>query len=179
MEEKWWEIMIRNRTDADVPACADLLRQVFAIDGYPVEGVADAEGWMYPEGLLSAWVATKNDEILGHTAVCKPQSGDASAEMLVARSKVQRSEIAVLARLFVGPNARGAGLGQRLAAVALEYASENNLHAVFDVMEKDQAAIRIYDNLGCVLLGRTSHHVPDGRVFSALCYAAPGTVLDR
>ncbi|WP_433301040.1 GNAT family N-acetyltransferase [Actinoplanes sp. CA-030573] len=168
-------VRIRVRTDADVPECAALLREVYALDGYPVEGVDDAEGWMYPAGLMAAFVASEPKGLLGHAAVCEP-NGDAAVAMLVARTGATESEIAVLARLFVGPKARGRGVGRMLAEAALAYASASRLRAVFDVMEKDRTAISMYERMGCVLLGRTLHHVADGRTIPALCYAAPGAV---
>jgi ribosomal protein S18 acetylase RimI-like enzyme len=166
-------VRIRLRTDADVPECAALLREVYALDAYPVEGVDDAEGWMYPVGMMAAWVAGEPGKVLGHAAVCEP-NGDAAVSMLVARTGVAESDIAVLARLFVGPNARGRGVGRFLADAALAYTVDKRLRAVFDVMEKDRSAISMYERMGCVLLGRTSHHVADGRTIPALCYAAPG-----
>ncbi len=168
-------VQIRARTDADVPECAALLREVYALDGYPVEGVADAEGWMYPVGLMTAFVAGETGGLLGHAAVCEP-NGDAAVEMLVAQTGAAESEIAVLARLFVGPKARGRGVGRMLGEAALAYAAEKRLRAVFDVMEKDRTAISMYERMGCVLLGRTLHHIAGGRTIPALCYAAPGAV---
>ncbi|WP_306213117.1 GNAT family N-acetyltransferase [Actinoplanes sp. RD1] len=146
-------------------------------DGYPVEGADYAESWMHPEGSLSARVAGSSGEVLGHAAICDLEDGDAAAAMLMKRLDIPATEIAVLARLFVGPTARRSGTGQRLAEAALAYAVEHRRRAVFDVMEKDSAAIRMYERLGCVMLGRTSHQVAGGRVVPALCFAAPG-VLD-
>ncbi len=169
------DVQIRPRTDADVPECAALLREVYVLDGYPVEGVDDAEGWMYPVGLIAAFVASEPKGLLGHAAVCEP-NGDAAVSMLVARTGAAESEIAVLARLFVGPKARGRGIGLMLANAALDYAATKRLRAVFDVMEKDRTAISMYERMGCVLLGRTLHQVANGRAIPALCYAAPGAV---
>src|SRR5688500_3715685 len=107
-------VRIRIRTDADGPECAALLREVYALDGYPVEGVDDAEGWMYPTGLMAAFVAAEPGGLLGHAAVCRP-NGDAAVSMLVARTGAAEAEIAVMARLFVGPKARGRGTGRMLA----------------------------------------------------------------
>jgi ribosomal protein S18 acetylase RimI-like enzyme len=167
-------VRVRPRTDADVPECANLLREVYALDGYPVEGVDDATGWMYPAGMIAAWVADEPGRVLGHAAVCEPGEGDAAVSMLVARTDVSESEIAVLARLFVGPAARGRGAGRMLTDAAFAYAKERRLRVVFDVMEKDGSAISMYEKLGCIFLGSTSHHVADGSTVPARCYAAPG-----
>jgi ribosomal protein S18 acetylase RimI-like enzyme len=170
------EIVIRRRQDSDVTACAELLREVYELDGYPVEGVADAVGWMYPEGLIAAWVAGPPGEVLGHAAVCEPQEDDAAARMLTDRTGIQPTNIAVLARLFVGPRARNRGAGKQLAEAALRHTVEIGRSAVFDVMEKDTSAIRIYERMGCVLLGRTSHRIAGDKTVPALCYAGPGVL---
>ncbi|MBL7260751.1 GNAT family N-acetyltransferase [Paractinoplanes lichenicola] len=172
-------VQVRPRTDADVPECAALLREVYELDGYPVEGVDDATGWMYPAGLIAAFVAVEPGKILGHAAVCEPGEGDAAVSLLIERTGAATSEIAVLARLFVGPAARGKGAGRKLADAALSYATDKRLRAVFDVMEKDHTAISMYEKMGCVFLGSTSHHLADGSVFPARCYAAPGAADPR
>jgi ribosomal protein S18 acetylase RimI-like enzyme len=168
------EVRIRPRTDADVPECAALLREVYALDGYPVEGVDDATGWMYPAGMMAAWVAYEPSRVLGHVAVCEPEDGDAAVSMLAERTGVTESEIAVLVRLFVGPAARGRRAGRKLASAAFDSATEKRLRVVFDVMEKDRSAISMYEKMGCTFLGSTSHHVADGTTIPARCYAAPG-----
>jgi hypothetical protein len=43
-------------------------------------------------------------------------------------------------------------------------------------MEENRTAISVYERVGCVLLGRTLHHVVDDRTIPALGYAAPGAV---
>ncbi|WP_433793289.1 N-acetyltransferase family protein [Actinoplanes sp. CA-252034] len=169
-------VQVRPRAEADVPECAALLREVYALDGYPVEGVDDATAWMYPEGLMAAWVADEQGQVLGHAAVCEPGEGDAAVAMLIERTGIAESEIAVLARLFVGPTARGKGAGRMLADAALSYAADKRLRAVFDVMEKDRSAIGMYEKMGCVFLGSTSHHLADGSIIPARCYAAPGAI---
>jgi ribosomal protein S18 acetylase RimI-like enzyme len=169
-------VRIRPRTDADVPECAALLREVYALDGYPVEGVDDAVGWMYPAGMMSSWVAEESGRVLGHVAVCEPREGDAAVSMIVEKTGIAKSDVAVLARLFIGPAARGKGAGRMLARAAFDYAKENRFCVVFDVMEKDRSAIGMYESMGCVFLGSTSHHVPSGGTFLARCYAAPGSV---
>lgn len=164
--------VVRPRTDADIEGCAHALREVHRVDGYPVEGVADAVGWLWPSGLMQAWVAGEPDRILGHVAMCEPR-GEAAVTMLVAGTDLTEAEIAVVARLFVVPSARRRSLGQRLAAAAFGYAADRGRRVVFDVMAKDRDAIRLYERLGCVRLGATSHRFGDGETTTAYCYAAP------
>jgi ribosomal protein S18 acetylase RimI-like enzyme len=164
--------VVRVRTEADIDGCARALREVHRVDGYPVEGVVDAVGWLWPPGLLQAWVAGEPDEILGHVAICEPRC-EAAVSMLMERTSLTESEIAVVARLFVVPGARRRSLGQRLAAAAFSYAEDHGRRVVFDVMAKDQDAIRLYERLGCTRLGTTSHHFGAGERVLAYCYAAP------
>jgi GNAT superfamily N-acetyltransferase len=169
-------VRIRPRTDADVPECAALLREVYALDGYPVEGVDDAPGWMYPPGMMAAWVAEVHGRLLGHATVCEPGEGDAAVSMIVAQTGVAESEIAVLARLFVGPSARGRGAGGMLIGAVFDYATDKKMRVVFDVMEKDRSAINMYERKGCAFLGSTSHYIANAVAIPARCYAAPGAV---
>lgn len=166
---------VRPRTAADIPSCAQALREVHNVDGYPVEGVGDAEGWLFPEGLLQAWVAGSSDSIEGHAAICTPQ-GEAAVAMLIEKTGASEEHIGVIARLFVTPSSRGNALGQALAIAAMQYAKQHDLLVVFDVMTKDQTAIRLYERLGCVRLGTTIHEFGDGQQVPAYCYAAPGAL---
>jgi ribosomal protein S18 acetylase RimI-like enzyme len=167
--------VVRIRRSDDIKGCAAVLREVYATDGYPVEGVTDAEAWLFPDGLLEAWVAVDSGQILGHAAICEPRGEDA-AEMLIEQTGISEREIAVVARLFVAPAARGRSLGQALAAAAMEYATVHDLRVVFDVMTKDHAAIRLYERLGCIRLGTAVHKFGEGQEVEAYCYVAPGAM---
>jgi len=172
------EDSIRERTSSDLPACARALREVHEVDGYPVEGVDDAEGWLLPAGLLNAWVSGTPNKILGHVAICAPQ-GEAAVSMLIEQTGLAEERIAVMARLFVVPAARGKNLGQGLATAAAAYAWSRDLRVVFDVMAKDKTAIRLYERLGCQRLGTTLHQFGDGQQVPAYCYVAPEIVAER
>ena len=159
---------IRPRTDDDLPACTTALREVHANDGYPVEGVDDALGWLTPPGLSAAWVAESNGEVVGHALISEPHGEDA-----VRLWKEKNDQpVHVLARLFVTPAARGCQLGKKLTEAAMQWAQERGYRLVLDVMEKDQAAIGLYEALGWSVLGDVSHHVGK-RVIPARAYATP------
>ncbi|MGH3749531.1 MAG: GNAT family N-acetyltransferase, partial [Micromonosporaceae bacterium] len=162
------ETPIRIRTGADIPGCVEALRDVYRTDGYPVEGVAQAEKWLHPDNLLQAWVAGPPDNIVGHTAICRPE-GEAAASMLIEQSDLSEDQIAVIARLFVISTAREQGTGTALAAAAWSYAKEHDRHIVFDVMAKDRAAISLYERLGCIRLGETMHTFGDNEQTLAYC----------
>jgi ribosomal protein S18 acetylase RimI-like enzyme len=86
-------------------------------------------------------------------------------------SKLQN--VAIPVRLFVDPRHRGLGAARQLMAAVLEYAHAHALVLVFDVMLKDQAAIHLYETLGCHRLGTIDHRHSDGLVEPAAVYLAP------
>lgn len=56
---------------------------------------------------------------------------------------------------------------------AHEHATTFGKQLVFDVMLKEQRAIRLYEALGCQRLGTITHHHSDGLEEPAAVYVAP------
>jgi len=56
---------------------------------------------------------------------------------------------------------------------ALGYATTHHLTAVLDVMEKDAAAIHLYERAGWRPIGEASHTFGASQSIRALCYVAP------
>lgn len=168
--------VVRERTTDDLADCAKTLRVVHAMDGYPVEGVADPIAWLWPDGLLCAWVALNGEQVAGHAAVSTAGQQDAAAEFLRQRDQLTPdAPIAVLGRLFVHPAARGQHLGRHLVTAATHYAQHHDMRLVLDVMTKDTAAIRLYESLNWQHLGTTTHHYGHNQHAPAYCYTAPTT----
>ncbi|MGP3999582.1 GNAT family N-acetyltransferase [Streptomyces sp. 8N706] len=165
-------VIIRTRTDEDLPAAAAGLVTVHAADGYPVEGVEDPQGWLSPPELLEAWVAEMAGQVVGHVAVSRPQ-GEEAVSLYLKQAQVSEGQVVVLARLFVLPQARRKAVGEGLAREAASYARRRKLALVGDVMTKDAAAIRLYERLGCQIIGSTIHTYGEGQQTSALCFVAP------
>ncbi|WP_197320592.1 GNAT family N-acetyltransferase [Saccharomonospora sp. NB11] len=164
--------VVRPRRDDDLPACAAALVAVHEADGYPVEGVADPEAWLRPAGLVKAWVAELAGEVIGHVCITEPTDADAAAVMFRETTEGVVAGIAVLGRLFVHPEARGHRAGELLTRAVMEHAASEGLRLVLDVMEKDQAAIRLYERLGWRRIGVTEHDSGHGLV-PAYCYVSP------
>lgn len=164
--------LTRQRTSDDLEACAQALVRVHETDGYPVEGVADPIAWLTPPGLLAAWVAELDGAVVGNVCVTRPDIGDAAAHIWAKLDGESLSRIGVLGRLFVLPEARGHALGERLVTSAFAFGLREQLRLVLDVMEKDQAAIRLYERLGWRPIGTTEHHTEHGNV-PARCYVSP------
>ena len=166
------ETTVRVRQSEDLEASTEALIKVHSTDGYPVEGVDDPQAWLMPTGLLRAWVGELDGKVVGHVLITTPQDGDAAAKAWANKGNpVER--IAVLGRLFVLPEARRHSLGKQLVRATSAYADEQGLRLVLDVMEKDTAAIRLYERLGWRRIGMTLHDSGRGEDIPAYCYISP------
>ncbi|MFD5938493.1 GNAT family N-acetyltransferase [Streptomyces griseus] len=164
---------IRPIQEADVPGAAAALIEVHSTDGYPVEGVDDPEAWITPPGVVKAWVAHR-DCVVGHIAIMKAE-GEKAVTLWQQQSGEDEAHIGVLARLFVVRSARKHAVGESLMRAAMDYAEENGLRLVLDVMDKDEAAIRLYERLGWQFIGGATHQFGDGQQIPAKCYVWPAS----
>jgi ribosomal protein S18 acetylase RimI-like enzyme len=117
-------VEIRDRTAADLDACAEALAEVQAVDRYPVDWPADPGGWLTPEGLVRAWIAIEAGVVLGHVAL----TGDGE-----------------VTRLFVTPAARGRGVAARLLDT-VRGAARTPL--TLEVSSEGESAIAFYERSG-------------------------------
>ncbi|WP_079126243.1 GNAT family N-acetyltransferase [Streptomyces sp. ERV7] len=170
--EQHGDIVIRPRTAHDVAAAGEVLREVFAIDGYPVEGVADPIAWLTPPRLVRAWVATEAASIVGHVSVSEI-SGDSVPLFPESTERASGEQSAVLERLFVSPAARGKQVGAQLVVAATEYAVETGVRLFLEVLAKDKAAIRLYERLGWTFIGAASHAYGNAERAESRWYRAP------
>lgn len=138
---------IRPRRDEDIDRCVSVLERVHAVDGYPMQWPANPREWLAPERLLAAWVAEDADGAVGHVAVHSGE-GDPAASHWTERLGRPLEQIAVLAQLFVSPNARGHGLGATLVAHACDEARARGLFPALNVLDHDRAAIQLYEHAG-------------------------------
>lgn len=165
--------IIRRREETDLTSAGEALVDVHRTDGYPVEGVADPIAWLKPAGLITAWIAELNGEIVGHVAVSEPQSGDDAVRLWLDRSNDEIGNVAVVGRLFVKSSARGSSIGSRLAKAAATDELLRGKRLVLDVMEKDQDAIRLYERLGLERIGTATHKFGENQTITAYCYVVP------
>ncbi|MFG1810049.1 GNAT family N-acetyltransferase [Streptomyces sp. NPDC049040] len=164
--------IVRAVQDADIAGAAAALVEVHATDGYPVEGVERPKEWIRSSAVAQAWVAEIDRRIVGHVAVMNSRGEDAVA-LWHARSASDEAHVGVLARLFVVREARGRAVGETLVRAAMDYARQRSMRLVLDVMTKDAAAIRLYERMGWLAIGRTTHRYGDGRQIAAVCYVSP------
>jgi GNAT superfamily N-acetyltransferase len=145
-------VALRRRRAGDLDACVALLAAVHGADGYPARWPDDPARWLTPGELLSAWVATRADEVVGHVCLCRAEDG-ASAAIWSASAGRPVDRLGVVSRLFVASAARRQGLGRRLLDAACAAARRQGRHPVLEVLEGDRAAAALYERLGWRRLG--------------------------
>ncbi|NJQ14554.1 GNAT family N-acetyltransferase [Streptomyces bohaiensis] len=168
-------VIVRPLLPGDLPLLADLLVKVHAVDGYPVEGVADPTVWVSSPAVLRSWVAELDGVVVGHVALMAADGEDAAR--LIRKGDRDESfaadELRALARLFVSPDARNRSVGRLLVRTVMDHAQAAGQRLVLDVLHKDQAATRLYRRLGWRYLGDTDH-LHNGGSAPAACYSWPG-----
>ena len=170
------KVLIRERRPEDLDALGDILREVYERDGYPVEGVADPQAWLTGAGILGAWVAILDNQLVGHVQISEPNASDAAANLWADKAGVPLDRLAVGGRLFVSQRGRGHRIGQELTATATHTAQSLGRRAVLDVMAKDEAAIATYERLGWQRFGTITHTFNDGDSVPAYAYVSPEPV---
>lgn len=93
--------------------------------------------------------------------------------MWLEQSGDTADQLAVCARLFIAPEARGQRLGEQLMRTAFDYSRAHGLRVVLDVMTKDKAAIRLYERMGMHRIGTARHAYGEGQEIDAVCYVFP------
>jgi len=153
--------LIRARRDADLRACADLVREVHSSDRYPRFPQADIVQFLNPPDPYGCWIADLNGEVAGHVALV---ARGLPAAMEIAATAVGRpaGQLAVVARLFVSPRARGRGVGRLLLGAATAEARSRGLHPVLDVDTGLSAAIALYESAGWTRTGQITVSWTDG-----------------
>jgi GNAT superfamily N-acetyltransferase len=139
---------IRTRREDDLDRCVGVLADVHAVDGYPLYWLYDPLGWLSPVNLLVAWVAQEKDGLpTGHVALCAA-AGDPGAPVWSAASGYPPERLAVVAKLFISPHARGRGLGTALLTTAIAEARRLDLLPALEVLDHDRSAIALYERTG-------------------------------
>jgi GNAT superfamily N-acetyltransferase len=165
-------VLVRPRRESDIAAAAAGLVRVHALDGCPVEGVSQPESWLTPTGMIASWVAEISGLLAGHVVISRPM-GEEAVSLWLEQSHDAEDKVAVLARLFVLPEARQRSIGERLMGAAVAYANRHGIRLVLDVLFKDAAAIRLYERTGWEGIGNGSHAFGAAQEAAALCFVSP------
>jgi GNAT superfamily N-acetyltransferase len=169
-------LTVRPRQPEDLSELGKALVRVHQVDGYPVEGVRDPEAWLQPPREIAAWTATVDDQPVGQVSLTEADASDDAAQVWTSQTAGLLADIAIVVRLFVDPDHRGSGAGRELMRAAFEHARRLRKRVVFDVMLKDERAIRLYEALGCQRLGFITHDYGEGLQEPAAVYIAPERV---
>ncbi|ALE72617.1 hypothetical protein FRP1_04960 [Pseudonocardia sp. EC080625-04] len=130
---------IRRRSPDDLPGCVAALAAVHGTDRYPMVWPGDPAGWLAPDGLLGAWVATVDDVVAGHVLL--------TADVGIA-------PVATVGRLFVAPRGRRRGIARLLLDHVREHARRHGLTLGLEVAEPGGgAAIELYERTGWTHVG--------------------------
>ena len=163
-------------------ALADAVR---AVDRWPPHRVGTTEEFVVGSSTLAALVAESDQAVIGHVAI---HERSAEPVMAVAEDalRLEREQLAVVARLFVDPHLRRAGVGGALLAGAVDRVTANDRIAILDVWEELDDAIDLYERnrwsrLGSVTFRFRAACGPDclhaGSTLRSFVYAAPDVVL--
>lgn len=155
-------VTVRPRREEDLPDLAAALVQVHALDGYPVEGVADPEAWLRHPDELQSWTAVEATKPIGQVTLTRASPDDDAARAWHEGTGGNVDQLSVVARLFVDPGSRGSGAGRLLMEAAVGFARARGLAVALDVMLKDQDAIRLYERLGARRISELTHRYGDG-----------------
>jgi GNAT superfamily N-acetyltransferase len=163
---------------------------VHATDRYPRFPQADVARFLNPPDAFGCWVADLSGEVVGHVALVA-RGLPATLEMAANALDNPADQLAVVARLFVSPRARGLGAGRLLLDAATAEARSRSLHPVLDVDTELSAAIALYESAGWTRAGQLTvrwtddesagsssagHHAvrrPAGRVLTEYVYLGP------
>lgn len=160
---------IRAREPSDIPVLINILQAVYDLTAYPVDGPASFPARFTSPNALHSLVATYNGEIAGHAEV-----QDASKHPPVITESLQPiSDYAAFVSLFVDPKIQGKGIGARLVEEAVAWGKGEGKRLVLIVLEKDEAAIRMYERMGWEKGNEYPYETKDGRKYQATMYISP------
>jgi GNAT superfamily N-acetyltransferase len=163
---------IRRRAEADLPACKDLVRVVYELDGYPGHWPRDLRAFVAQPDAIAAWVALVDGEVVGHVALL-PDSSDASMDLAMTATGRPVERLGFVSRLFVSPDARRNGVGRTLLGTAEAFARDLGLRPVLDVVTRFQNAIDLYESSGWTRVGAVIAQIPGGVTLEEFVYVAP------
>jgi GNAT superfamily N-acetyltransferase len=171
-------VLIRPRRDSDIAACADLVRHVHALDRYPRFLPEDLSAFLAPPGAYGSWVADRDGDVAGHIALL-PRGVPSALELASSALGRPADKLAVVARLFVSPQARGQGAGRLLLDAATAEATSRGLWPVLDVDADLAPAIALYESRGWVRAGMITARFRDGHSLTEYVYLGPGADPSR
>ena len=142
---------LRQRKEADIDSCIQVLKAVYAFDGYPTRWPEGPSAWLSPKGFLEAWVAVDDSRVVGHATLIRAEQ--IAQPFIEAAAERARNSFAEVSRLFVHPRIRRTGIGRMLLDRAVEAAAELGLIPIIEVNQKRGPATRLYESAGWQVVG--------------------------
>ncbi|MHA7126053.1 GNAT family N-acetyltransferase [Janibacter indicus] len=134
-------LVIRPRTDADVPALARALLEQQPGSGYPLRAPLPmpAEEFVARPGTLAAWSALLDDEPVGHIAVHPVEPAETNRDPSLVRLWSQGHDLpaerlGLIGVYFTADHVRGRGVGAALMRTALNDLAERGLAPCLDAI---------------------------------------------
>jgi GNAT superfamily N-acetyltransferase len=149
------EVEVRPRVESDLDALVALLERVHRLDGYPPRRPADLGRFVAAPGAWAAWVAVVDGAVVGH--VCLNRTSSAPViEVATAALAMPADRLGVVARLFVAPEHRRAGVAGRLLDAATAGARQRGVVPILDVAVALTGAVALYERRGWRRLGQAT-----------------------
>jgi GNAT superfamily N-acetyltransferase len=147
-------LAVRRRTDADLPALAEVLVAQRDAALYPVRWPLPfpVEEFIARVNDVAAWTAELDGRPVGHVAVQRADDetftpADLSAPWVRAHG-LPAERLGVIGTLFVDPGVRRLGVGRLLHDTALAWMRATGLAPCLDVVPSHAAALQMYVALG-------------------------------
>ncbi|MCW2812235.1 MAG: putative GCN5-related N-acetyltransferase [Friedmanniella sp.] len=141
------DVLIRVRSESDVPACVAMMRRTHELDGYPRYWRSDPAAFLRGRAETAAYVAVRDGGLVGHVALHSAE-GDPALPVVQRATDRPAEQLAVVARLLVSPTARRGGVGQALLDRAVQHAHARDQLPVLNVLPEDVAPRTLYERAG-------------------------------
>ena len=165
-------VEIRARRRADFEPVLMVARATKALDDYPPRGPLDVDHFLTPPEGLAAWVAEADDTVVGHVALHRVGTDDAT-QLAAAHAGKTPQDLVLVARLLVSPTARRTGVGRALLGTAVQSAHERGRQPILGVATHLEAAISLYQSCGWDRAGAVTIPIDDEPDLAVYLYVGP------
>lgn len=146
-----YRLIVRARTEADVPALCEVLAAQQPGSRYPLCGPLPfpVEEFIARDSEEQAWAAEVDERAVGHVAIVGiVERDDGIARCGIEAAGTGIDGLACVSVLFVGRDLQGHGIGGVLLDTAVAWARERGRVPVLDVVQRDGAAVDVYRHRG-------------------------------
>lgn len=187
-------VVVRPRRTGDIPALIEVLLAQQASSRYPFRDPLPmpAEQFLHADDAVAAWTAEIDGRPVGHVCRLGALRGFPDAEEMnrvcAAAHECAVDELSWVSTLFVGLDARGAGVGRLLLQAVVDDIRAAGLHPCLEVLAIHPAAAALYESTGwreltrlrpAWLLEAAGEDGPDVRVMALVSTSEPTTAVPR